>query len=446
MRGGIRLRITALAMAVVAVVLIITSVALLASQRRILTNNLDEVLRNNSLTIERDYTTGQLASVVGGQGDEDAVVQVVDADGRILASTANFGSEPALPSPAVGRSMVRTVHLPTDESRYRLLSRSVEGVVIHTATPIDDVEESVSALRRGLLVTTPAVAIVIGLLVWWLVGRTLRPVELIRAQVAEISGANLDRRVSEPATGDEIARLANTMNAMLARLEAASARERRLVADASHELRSPLARMRTELEVDLSHPQAADLTATHRSVLEEVDNLTRLVNDLLHLARSDASESDALADRMEHVPIAIDELVLAEAELMRAGTDASIETSCESGAVVRGDPRQIARAVRNVCDNAARHASSRIDLSTRYDGGVVEVAVTDDGPGIPMSERRRVFERFARLDDSRQSASGGAGLGLAIARDIVRRHGGTIGIEGPEGAGSTFVISLPADS
>ena len=441
MRGGIRVRITGIAVAVVGIVLVVTAAALLTSQRGILTNNLDELLRTNSRTIERDYKAGALPAVITGQGDEDAIAQVVTGDGRVLASTANFASAPALPAPDIGHTTFRTVRLPTDESAVRIMSRSVDGIVIHTATPIDDVDESVGALRRGLLAAIPAVAVVIGLLVWWLVGRTLRPVEQIRAEVAEITGTSLDRRVSEPPTNDEIARLANTMNAMLDRLERASDRERRFVADASHELRSPLTRMQTELEVDLAHPTTADPIATHRSVLEEVDNLNQLVNDLLLLARSDEGTNDG--DRR---PIEIDDLVLAEAERMRADSDALIETSCDSGAVVRGDPGQLARVMRNLGDNAARHASSRIILAARQHNRTVEITVTDDGPGVPVSERERVFERFARLDEARQTSAGGTGLGLAIARDIVHRHGGSIFIEETEGGGATFVVSLPIDA
>ena len=313
MRSGIRVRITATAMTVVTVVLVLTGVALLGSQRRILTNNLDEILLTNSRTIERAYASGELADPIVGQGDEDAIAQVVDRDGQVLASTSNMATQAALDAPQAGTTTYRTLRLPIDESDYRLLSRTVDGVVIHTGTPIDDVEESVAALRTGLVIAIPAVAVVLGLLVWWLVGRTLRPVETIRAQVAGISGANLEQRVPVPATNDEISRLARTMNEMLDRVEDASDREQRFVGDASHELRSPLTRMRTELEVDLAHPETADLVATHHSVLEEVAALQRLVEDLLELARSD-SHSTTLTNE----PVDLDDLVLAEAQRLRA--------------------------------------------------------------------------------------------------------------------------------
>jgi signal transduction histidine kinase len=438
MRSGIRFRITAIAMTVVTVVLLLAAVALLVSQRQILTHNIDEILATNSRNIEHAHTTGDLDNPIVHQGDEDAIAQVVDNDGQVLASTSNFATQPALTAPEPNETTYRTLRLPIDESKYRLMSRSVDGVVIHTAAPIDDVEEGVAALRTGLLIAIPAIAVIMGLLIWWLVGRTLRPVEEIRTQVAAISGTQLDRRVPEPTTNDEIARLARTMNAMLDRVEDASQRQRRFVADASHELRSPLARMQTELEVDLAHPQTADLVATHRSALEEVSAMHRLVEDLLHLARSDNHTR-----QLNHQLVDIDDLVLAAARQSRASNAVQIDTTGVTAAQVFGDRDELARAIRNVCDNAARHANSRITLTSRQQHGVAQVTVTDDGPGIPEHERWRVFERFARVDEARQTTSGGTGLGLAITLDIIQRHGGTITIEEPEGGGARFVLSLP---
>ena len=438
MRGGIRVRITGIAMAVVIVVLVATGVALMASQRRILTDNLDDVLRTQSRIIEQAYTAGQLNSAIAVQGDEDAIAQVVDHDGHVLATTGNFAAQPALESPGSNSTTFRTISLPIGPTKFRLMSRSVNEVVIHTGTPIDDINESVAALRRGLLAAIPAVALIIGVCVWWLVGRTLRPVELIRSQVAGISDVIVDQRVSEPRANDEIARLARTMNSMLDRVEGASRREQRFVADASHELRIPLTRIRSELEVDLAHPRTADPLATHRSVLEEVDALQRLVEDLLHLARSDNH-----TNQLEKAPVDIDDLALAEAERLRVDTNVLVDTSHVSAAQAIGDRDQLSRAVRNLCENAARHARSRVTLATSEHNGMVQLSVTDDGQGIPEHERSRVFERFARLDQARGYASGGTGLGLAITLDIVERHGGSIALEEADGGGARFIVSLP---
>ncbi len=432
MRAGIRVRITVAALVAVLAVLGIASVALLYSQQRLLTDNIDEILATYSGRIEANPAADPLPR----QGDEDAIAQVVDLDGTVLASTANFRGQP--PLPATGATRRWTGDLPIDEGNFRFLSRQSDGVVIHTATPFDDVEESVAALRIGLAVAIPTVAALLGGLIWWLVGRTLEPVESIRAQVADIGGANLHFRVPEPGADDEIARLARTMNAMLDRVQTSAERQRRFVADASHELRSPLTRMRTELEVDLDHPETADLPATHRSVLEEVCVLQRLVDDLLLLARSDGGAHLAKAE-----PVDLDDLVAAEARRIRRSDSVMVDTSGVGAAQVLGDPHQLARVVRNLADNAAAHAVSLVVLVTSEANGSATLSVADDGPGIPDHERERVFERFTRLDEARSGAAGGTGLGLAIARDIVERHGGEIRIDTADEGGVRVVVTLP---
>ena len=432
---GIRLRITAFATLTVAVVLLCTGLLLVLVQQRLMTDNLDEILQTQSENIERDLNQGSIPRVIEQQGSDDAVAQVVFANTTVVASTANMSGQRSIASPdgAVER---RTMVLPIDESKYRLLSRRVGDVVIHTGTPIDDIEEATDALRTGLAYAIPAVTMLLGVLIWFLVGRTLRPVEAIRAQVAEISGSSLDRRVPVPPTGDEVARLAHTMNEMLARVQSSAERQQRFVADASHELRSPLTRVRTELEVDLDHPATADATATHRSVLEEVGHLQRLVDDLLHLARADAS--GASFDKVvELVP-------LIEREVARLPHDSlRIGASLGDSSVV-GDATQLGRLVRNLLDNAMRHATSEVSVACVVMGDVVRLTVDDDGAGIPQQERVRVFERFARLDEARTAAAGGSGLGLAIAHDIVDRHGGTIGVETSPLGGARLVVHLLA--
>lgn len=430
---GIRLRITAFATLTVAVVMLCAGLALMVIQERLLTDNLDEILDSQSENVERAVLTGTLPRVLDQQGSEDAIVQVVYAGSEVIASTANMVGQRAL-DPPNGEVQRRTSSLAIEDGNYRLLSRRVGDVVIHTGTPIDDVEEASDALRTGLAYGIPAVTMVLGLLVWWLVGRTLRPVETIRAQVAEMSGNNLERRVPVPPTGDEIARLARTMNEMLARVQTSVERQQRFVADASHELRSPLTRVRTELEVDLDHPETADASATHRSVLEEVGYLQRLVDDLLHLARADAD--GAGVDKI------IELSPLVEREVSRLALDrVQISVSLSDSSVV-GDATQLSRLLRNLLDNAVRHARSTVAVATVVMGDVVRLTIDDDGPGIPEHARARVFERFARIDEARSSGSGGTGLGLAIAHDIVERHGGTIGVESSPLGGARLVVHL----
>ena len=335
--------------------------------------------------------------------------------------------------------------LPHDSASFRVISRSVEGpggpVVIHIAGTTDDIAESTRVLAASLLVIAPVVAALLAVLVWWLVGRTLRPVEAIRAEVAAIGGADLERRVPVPPGDDEISGLARTMNGMLERVSTTVDRQRRFVADASHELRSPLTRIRSELEVDLAHPEVADPVATHRSVLEETIGLQRLVDDLLLLARSDANVPAPTVDE----PVDLDDIVVrvARRAARRHRSPSRSRRSTRSARV--GDARQLTRAVANLADNAVRHATSRITLTLARQGDLAVLAVADDGPGIPADQRDRVFERFARLDEARPRATGGTGLGLAIAREIVEHHGGTLTIDGEHRPGACFVVALPID-
>jgi signal transduction histidine kinase len=229
------------------------------------------------------------------------------------------------------------------------------------------------------------------------------------------------------------------MNAMLARLEESSDRQRRFVADASHELRSPLARMRAELEVDRAHPETADPASTADSVLTETVGLQRLVDDLLVLARGDAGALGGGGD----TTVDLDELVDRLAARARA-RGADIDTRAVRPVQVRGEPAQLERAVANLLDNAVRHAGLRVTVALDgSDGEQAELVISDDGPGIGPADAERVFERFTRLDDARTAGSGGVGLGLAIARDIAERHGGTLTLRPGGGSGAQFVLVLP---
>jgi signal transduction histidine kinase len=224
---------------------------------------------------------------------------------------------------------------------------------------------------------------------------------------------------------------------MLARLDLATDRQSRFVADASHELRGPLTGIRTQLEVDLAHPERADWQATDREVLDDTIRLQRLVDDLLALARADARVSE----RSHREPVDLDEIVLSEARRLRGRTAHRVDTTRVSGAQLDGNPDELARAVRNLFDNAARHAASAITVALDETDQAIRLTVADDGPGVPVEQRERIFERFTRLDDARTRDTGGTGLGLAITHDIVTAHGGTIALEGTSGA--RFVVVFP---
>ena len=425
--GTLRARVTAVAVLAVLVVLSVTSAAVVLAQRNALVAALDETLDQRADELALRVRSGQPLS----DGDlevEDVVVQVVGVDGRVLASSPGLeGDLPRDASPA-------TVELPGSGEPARLLVRDVGGTAILVAGSLDDVQESTAALAGSLLLAVPLSTAVLAGVVWWAVGRALRPVEAIRLRVEQITGTASGERVPEPETPHELARLARTMNAMLGRLEKSAERQRRFVADASHELRSPLARMRAELEVDRAHPGSADPTATSASVLDETVRLQRLVDDLLLLARSDAG-----APATERtVPVDLDAVV--ERLVVEHREDRPrIDTQGVTPVQVTADEAQLARAVGNLLDNAVRHARSAVTVALAERDGWAVLTVTDDGPGIPADGRERVFERFTRLDDARSTRDGGAGLGLAIARDIAERHGGTLTLDDD----SQFLLRLP---
>jgi signal transduction histidine kinase len=435
-RGGIRLRITGLAAVAVAAVLVATAAALLAGQRSVLTASVDEALSAQATELA---ATADRSGTLPPRGDEDAVAQITDGAGRVAAASANFATEPALPALATGvTERVYTMRLAPDRPVFRVLSRQVGDRVVHVATPTDDVDASIGALRRVLLLAIPLAAAVLAALVWFLVGRTLRPVEAIRREVSAISTRNLHVRVPEPATDDEIRRLAKTMNAMLERLEQSTTSQQRFVADASHELRSPLTRIRSELEVDLAHPASADLMATHRSVLQEAAQLQGLVDNLLLLARHDGT----IPSDTGHSTVDLDDVVLAEIVSSRTAA-IEIDARGVSAAQVTGDAGQLTRLVRNLLENAVRHARTTVVVTLAEDASQALFTVADDGVGIPRADAERVFDRFTRLDNARSRNDGGAGLGLAIARAITDRHHGSIQVDPDYGPGARLLVALP---
>jgi signal transduction histidine kinase len=346
-------------------------------------------------------------------------------DGQRVAATPGYSDL------APGRGLRTTLHV---EAR----SGSIELVA---TSPLEPIDRSVDAVRSGLLITLPLLVGAVALLAWILAGRALRPVESIRSEVEVITGTTLDRRVPVPASGDEVARLAQTMNAMLDRLEEASSRQQRFVADASHELRSPVAAIRTELEVAQRTATAADWPAIADRLLAEEARLEAVISDLLLLASLDegAQAPDAVA-----VDIAVE--AREEARQRRPDrADVTIEVDAPGAAVVQGSRMQLRRAMANLLDNAGRHARTTVRLSVHERDGRVRVLVDDDGPGIPVADHERVFERFVRLDEHRARAgAGGAGLGLSLVRRIVERHHGTASIDVAPLGGARIVLDLPA--
>jgi signal transduction histidine kinase len=308
---------------------------------------------------------------------------------------------------------------------------------VYAATSIEQVENSTHLLVLALLVVLPLLVVISGFLAWLLAGLALRPVEALREELADITAKELHRRVPEPATDDEIGRLARTMNAMLARLEASGERQRQFVSDASHELRSPLAALLAQVDVAKAHPASADWVAVSNTVIHEGERLSRLVDDLLLLARSDERQLSPGQDLVD-----LDEILLAEATRLRTVGRVRVDFHGVGAGRVLGDREQLRRMVRNLTDNAERHATSTVSFELHRRDRGIELAVADDGPGIPAELREQVFERFVRLDTARNRATGGTGLGLAIVGEIASIHGGTAYV-GSSRTGTRMVVWLP---
>jgi signal transduction histidine kinase len=415
----VRLRIVAIAAGVSAVAVASAAVLLVHSVERSLT---EEARRMGEARLAR-----AVAFVAGGgplqdvpsvaAGGAPVLLQVVNAQGDVVAAS------PGLP---VGGMQPFSVELPGPD--ILLSSAQVPssggGVRIFAASPLDNVRQSVHAIEQALWFVLPALVLLVAALAWVLTGRALHPVEAMRAEVEAITGSTIHRRVPEPPAQDEIGRLARTMNAMLERLEETSTRQREFVADASHELRSPVATIRTELEVAIAQGAEAHWPETATRVLAEESRLEELIADLLALAALD-----------EGAPIGESE----DVDLVALASAHPVEVIADAPVIVGGNPIQLDRAVTNLIDNARRYAASRVCVTVEP----TRVVVDDDGPGIPPADRERVFERFTRLEEARDRNRGGAGLGLALVRGIAKRHGGSVNVDDSPLGGARLVLDLP---
>jgi signal transduction histidine kinase len=277
----------------------------------------------------------------------------------------------------------------------------------------------------------------LALILWLSVGRALRPVEVMRDEADSITAAQLRRRLAVPPGSDEIPRLARTLNAMLDRIDEGQRLQRQFVSDASHELRSPLTVIRQAAEVARAHPARVGVEALADDVLAESDRLEQLVGALLLLARMEDGDSGDVE------VIDLDDIVLTEVSRTRERWPATIDAHAVGAGRTRGSAVLLGQVVRNLLDNAGRHATSVITVSLAEHGDEVVLEVGDDGTGIPVADRSRVFERFVRLDESRARDDGGSGLGLAIVRKIVDTSHGTVEIEDAPAGGARFVVRLP---
>lgn len=425
-----------MAVLVVAVALVVGALALVVLVRDSL---------HDGVVTSAEQRASSLADQVDGsglppkpQGDdstdldspEDEVWQIADADGSVVRTSQRLDR----PLPLTNTDEVT---LAGSDDDYVVATQRSGEYLISVADSLAQVHDTTDALLPLLLIGVPLLLLLVGGTTWMVANRALAPVERIRREVEQITGDRLERRVPEPASSDEIRRLAATMNQMLARLEASRDRQREFVADASHELRSPLASIRQTAEVVQAHPDALPESELATTVLEEGARMQRLVEQLLLLTRADEG---AVARQPRDVDL--DDLVLSEARKVRR-PGLVVDVSGVGSGRVRGDQAALEQVVRNLLDNAARHASGRVTLAVANTDDGVELVVEDDGPGVPERDRERVFERFVRLDEARARDDGGSGLGLAIVREIVHAHGGSVSISDAATGGARFVVRLP---
>jgi len=444
---GVRVRLTLAATLVTGLALLGAGVWLVRTVERSMTDELEQAAQERLDTVRTAIESGTPPDQVDVQTPGvDGWVQVIYPDGQVATRT------PGLEGVIIRRAPDGSFHVITERGggpagggSVAVTSEKAQSafgpIDLVAASPLDPVHRGVDAVREGLLVAFPMLVGTVALLAWFLSGRALRPVELIRAEVEAISGSTLDRRVPVPRSGDEVASLAHTMNAMLDRLEDASTRQQRFVADASHELRSPVAAIRTELEVAQRTARPDDWPQVADRLLIEEARLEAVIADLLLLASLDESAGgdDVVVDLAE----------LADEEARRRAPDRDdvvIEVDAPAPALVSGRRMQLRRALANLLDNAGRHARTTVRLSVHERDGRVRVLVDDDGAGIAEADRERAFERFTRLDDhrARDGSPGGSGLGLSLVRHIAEGHGGTATIDTAPLGGARVILDLPA--
>ncbi len=449
---SVRSRLTLATTGVVAGGLGVGGVLLLTLLQGMLVGQRDDAARRQARDVAALVTSGRLPDPVPTSATN--VVQVVDAVGRVRAASpggdrlvpllepgplarARAGAAVDLPGRRIGSDEpLRVVAVPAGPPS--------DPQTVLLAAPVTDLERGLAAVRLAVAVAVTLLVLASAVLTWLLVGWALRPVERLTQGAAGISGEGSRARLPVPGADDEVRRLAETLNAMLDRVQGSADRQRAFLSDAAHELRSPLASLRTGLEVALLHPRTADWRQTAAEALEDTGRMSRLVDDLLLLARVDETGGTGTPGRASP---GADLAAVADGVVARARATAPDgvrvnRTGAASAAVAVGEDT-LTRIVANLVENATADARSRVTVEVSRDGADVVLQVCDDGPGIPAADRDRVFERFSRLDDSRARASGGSGLGLAIVQQLATTARGAVRLEDGD-PGLRAVVRLPA--
>lgn len=367
------------------------------------------------------------------------VVVVIDQRG-IVDTTTNVVADTAVDATSItnlGGTFFDAPSASTADRQFAFVERTIDGQSLGFVVDITDGQRAVDEVANALWLSAAVLTVLAGAAAWILVGRALAPVGAITRRVDAIRSGSLDDRVPVPRQQDEIGVLATTMNAMLGRLETGDLRRRQFVSDASHELRTPVAVLQSEAEVAKRAPETTNVEDLAAVVLTESKRLGVMVEDLLSLARDDEGQPRALSTN--HVDV--DEVVLAESQRSRG---VNIDRSGISAGRIVGRTDDVERAVAHLIDNASRHARNQVAVGVSTWGSEVVCWVDDDGPGIKMKHRERVFRRFVRLDDARSRDRGGAGLGLAVVQTTVASMGGAVSIEDSSLGGARLLLRWPA--
>ena len=446
----VRMRLTLLATGLVTVALAIAALIVVEALHHVLLRSADAATSARADQIAQTISQEGLNGVdqaLLAPGQNVAVIQVTDESGAILLVNRPQFSRPLSPPMRAGQRL--TIHGARATDGDEEFQTTAYGVRTPTGTLTIQVGAAEEPINRtvvivGILCSIVFPLIVIGMaaLTYIFVGRALRPVDDIRTRVAEITGGDLSQRVPVPATGDEIAALAVTMNDTLERIEASRLQQLQFVNDASHELNSPLTTLVGLLDLSHTRREPIDPGTVSSVMLPDALRLKQMVADLLLLARADESGVPLHVEDVD-----LDDIVAAEATRLDAVTGHTVDAHIEA-VRVRGDREKLARAVRNIADNAARHTEDRVLMTMRRDPllRTVTVMIHDNGTGVADADKARITKRFVRLDGSRHRQSGGSGLGLAIVSEIIRAHGGDVVItDSPEG-GVAVGFRLPADN
>jgi len=437
-RWSVRFRLTAVASVFVLLVMAVGSVVIVAMISHTVSHSLVDSARQDAEAIDAQLKRGVGPAAAATTGRNDVVVQLIGPGGEVVASdrperltvplrtTAGVTESAAVPGLQDTFTLVALRATASDKVALIIVGRSTEQ------------RNETRAETAGILaVAVPLVVLVLGLILWLSVGRALRPVEQMREEADKLTAAQPRRRLPVPEGEDEIPRLARTLNEMLDRIDEGQRLQRQFVSDASHELRSPLAVIRQAAEIARSYPERVTPETLADDVLAESERLEELVGELLLLARLEGG-GDGLDDVVD-----LDDTVLVETSRVRTSNGVSIDTHGVGAGRTRGSAVLLGHVVRNLLDNASRHAVSSVVVGLREDGDVVELEVADDGSGIAVADRDRVFDRFVRLDEARTRDEGGSGLGLAIVRKIVDSSGGTVEIDEAPTGGARFTVRLP---